>query len=211
MMYPALRHRLTRLTALLALPALLAACGAEPVWAPQEEVTRALHATGEPPSITLYTVIRVASGEGAHSGIMVDNSHRVMFDPAGTWKSRHAPERNDVHFGITDQVRDFYIDYHARSTYYVVEQKVYVTAEQAEAAMRAVQEYGAVPKAFCGNSVADVLRQVPGFEKMPRTFLPNRIRREFAQYPGVTERLIYDDDSDDNKAVLERQFAAVAD
>lgn len=198
-----------RLILSLSLPFWLAACGAEPVWAPEEQVTRALHSTGDAPSITLYTVVRVLSGEGAHAGLMIDNSHRVIFDPAGTWKSRYAPERNDVHFGITDQIRDFYIDYHARETYYVVEQKVYVTAEQAEIAMRAVQSYGAVPKAFCGNSISSVLRQVPGFENTPQSFLPGKIRRTFSKRPGVIERIIRDDDSDSNKEVLERQNATV--
>lgn len=197
-----------RLLLILALPSLLAACGAEPVWAPEEQVTRALYSTGETPSLTLYTVVRVLSGEGAHSGLMVDNSHRVIFDPAGTWMSRYAPERNDVHFGITDRLRDFYVDYHARETYYVVEQKIYVTPEQAEIAMRAVQSYGAVPKAFCGNSVSDVLRQVPGFEDIPRSFLPGKIMRAFGKKPGVIERIIRDDDSDSNREVLLRQNAA---
>ncbi|WP_343116547.1 hypothetical protein [Ostreiculturibacter nitratireducens] len=196
-----------RLLLILALPALLAACGAEPVWAPDEQVTRAIHSTGEAPSITLYTVVRVKSDNGEHSGLMINNSHRVIFDPAGTWKSRYAPERNDVHFGITDQLRDFYIDYHARETYYVVEQTLYVTPEQAEAAMRAAQSYGAVPKAFCGNSVSDILRDVPGFEDIPRSFLPGKIMRAFGKKPGVTERIIRDDDSDSNREVLLRQFA----
>ncbi len=194
-----------RIIAILSLPFFLVSCGAQEVWAPTEEVTRALYTTGEPPSITLYTAIRVLSGEGAHSGLMIDNSHRVMFDPAGTWFNRAAPERNDVHFGMTDKLLEFYIDYHARETYYVVEQKIYVTPEVAETAMQAVQNYGAVPKAFCGNSISDVLRDVPGFKDIPNTFFPGKIMRAFGKKPGVIERRFYDTDSDDNNGLLVRQ------
>ena len=62
----------------LALPlvVLLAGCGAEPVWAPDEAVARARYVSGEEPSITLFTVVRKRGGEGAHSGLMIDGSQR---------------------------------------------------------------------------------------------------------------------------------------
>lgn len=198
-----------RLIAALALPAFLAACGAEPVWAPEEMVSRALYTTGEAPSLTLYTVIRTKGGEGAHSALMVDNDHRAIFDPAGTWFHRAAPERNDVHFGITPQLLGFYIDYHARETYYVVEQRVEVSPEVAAQAMRAIQAYGAVPKAMCAQSVSAILRGLPGFEDTPQTYFPAAIMRDFARRPGVTERIITDDDSDNNKGLLARQAATL--
>ena len=186
----------------IVLPAILAGCGAEPVWAPQEVVSRALHTTGDAPSITLYTVIRTASGEGAHSALLVDNDHRAIFDPAGTWRHRAAPDRNDVHFGMTPQMLEFYIDYHARETYYVVEQRVPVSAEVAARAMQEIQAYGAVPKAMCAVSVSEVLRKLPGFEDIRGTYFPRRLMRDFARRPGVQERIITDDDSDDNKTLL---------
>lgn len=196
---------LRRLLILVTLPAALAACGADPTWAPDAEVTRYLHQTGEPPSITLYTVIRKASGEGAHAGLMVDSGHRAIFDPAGTWFNRTAPIRNDVHYGITDQLLEFYIDYHARSTYYVVEQKIYVTPEQAATAMSLIENYGAVPKAFCANAVSNVMRQIPGFGDLPSSFLPGKIMRSLRGRPGVIERTILDDDDDSNKVILTTQ------
>ena len=155
------------------------ACGAEPVWAPDEAVARARYVSGEPPSITLYTVVRKRGNEGAHSGLMIDGSQRVMFDPAGTWHHPTVPERNDLHYGITERMRKFYIDYHARETYDVIEHKIYVSPAVAEAAIRRAEAYGAVNKAFCGSSVSDILRGLPGFETMPSTFFPNRIMRAF--------------------------------
>ena len=195
-----------RIVAALAL-ALLAGCGAEPVWAPDDVVSRALYTTGDQPSLTLYTVIRTSGGEGAHTALMVDNDHRAIFDPAGTWFHRAAPIRNDVHYGITPQLLDFYIDYHARETFYVVEQRIEVSPEVAARAMREIESYGAVPKAMCAQSVSEILRNIPGFEDTVSTWYPRRLMRDFARHPGVTERIITDDDADDNTALLAAQVA----
>ena len=186
----------------LGLTLALAACGAEPVWAPDEAVARARYVSGEPPSITLFTVVRKKTGEGAHSGIMIDGSQRVMFDPAGTWHHPTVPERNDLHFGITPRMKAFYIDYHARETYDVIEQKVFVTPEVAEMAIRRAQSQGAVAKAMCGTSVASILRDVPGFEGVPQSFFPGRVMAGFAKLPGVTTKRHEDGDPDNNSGVL---------
>lgn len=116
---------------LLALTALisLAACGAEPIWAPDDAVATARYAHPGPTSVTLYTVLSTRSGAGAHAGLLINGSERVLFDPAGSWRHPKLPERNDVHFGITPKMVDFYIDYHARETYDVVEQTVEVSPE----------------------------------------------------------------------------------
>lgn len=190
----------------LALPALLAACGgAEPVWAPDEAVERAVYRHDAPPSITLFTMINNKTGGGGHSAMMVNASQRVIFDPAGTWWHRNAPERNDVHYGITPQRLKFYKDYHARETYHVVMQTRQVSPEVAEKALQLVQGYGAVPKAACGRATSSILGQLPGFETVPASMYPKRIMAGFAELPGVTTETIFDDDPDNNTAVLAAQ------
>ena len=191
-----------RLLIAILLPLFLAACGAEPVWAPDDAVARARYVSGEQPSITLFTVIRKRGGEGEHSGLMIDGSQRVLFDPAGTWHHSTAPERNDLFYGITPRMKAFYIDYHARETYDVVEQRVPVSAEVAEMAIRRAESYGAVNKAFCGASVSDILHGLPGFETMPRSFFPSKLMQKFGQLPGVTEKIHHDGDPDNNHGVL---------
>ncbi|MGC1430383.1 MAG: hypothetical protein WA822_17475 [Albidovulum sp.] len=191
-----------RLAVCLALTLALGACGAEPVWAPDADVARARFVSGEPPSITLYTVVRKVGGEGAHSGLMINGSQRVMFDPAGTWHHPTVPERNDLHYGVTERMRKFYIDYHARETYDVIEHRVPVSAEVAEHAIRVAEAYGAVNKAFCGNSVSDILNDLPGFETVPHTFFPNKVMKAFAKLPGVTTKVHVDGDPDNNSGVL---------
>jgi hypothetical protein len=191
-----------RILAALATVAMLSACGAESVYAPEEAVQAARFVSDEPPSITLYTVINVRSGAGAHTGLLINGSERVMFDPAGTWQHPRLPERNDVHFGMSDRMVLFYIDYHARETFYVIEQKLPVSAATAELVMARAKAYGAVPKAMCTQSTSSILRGVPGFEGLPQTYYPKQFSDAFAKLPGVQTRKITDDDADNNHGVL---------
>lgn len=187
----------------LALVAALAGCGAaEPTWAPDNVVSKARYVHDGPPAITLFTVVSTSNGSGAHSGLMINGSQRIMFDPAGSWALPRLGERNDVHFGMTDKMVDFYIDYHARKTFYMVEQTRIVSPQVAELVLQRALSHGAVPKAQCANSISSILNGVPGFEAISDTWFPKKLMKEFAQLPGVTERKITDDDADDNHGVL---------
>lgn len=180
----------------------LSGCGADSVYAPDEAVAAARFVAEGPKTITLYTVVNNRSGSGAHSGLLINASERILFDPAGTWHHPALPERNDVHFGITDKMVLFYIDYHARETFRVQEQTLVVSPAVAEMIAARAKAYGAVPKAQCANSISSILRGVPGFEGMPSTWFPNKLHDAFAQVPGVTEREILDEDADSNHGVL---------
>ncbi len=193
---------LRRLLIALVIPLGLAGCAGDNIWAPDEAVRSARFVSDQPPSITLFTVIGIPKGEGGHSALMINGSQRVMFDPAGTWNHPHVPERHDVHYGITDNIRHFYIDYHARETYYVEEDTVYVSREVADAAIRAAEANGSVPKSFCANHAAAVLRQVPGFEGAPGGFSPLRLRDWFVTLPGVKVQKHMDGDPANNHDVL---------
>jgi len=144
----------------------------------------------------------VAAVAGAHAGLLINGSERVLFDPAGTWRHPKLPERNDVHFGITPKMVDFYIDYHARETYDVVEQTIMVSPEVADLIMARAKAYGAVPKANCTIAISRVLDGVPGFESLPMTWFPKRMMEGFADLQGVQTRWVTDDDADENHGVL---------
>lgn len=192
-----------RLALLLSL--LLSACTAEKVWAPDEDVARAAYRHPGPSTITLVTVISNRSKAGAHSALVINAGQRVLFDPAGTWWHRAAPERNDVHYGMTPLMLEFYTDYHARETFHVVLQTREVSPEVAERALRLVERNGAVPNALCGRSTSAVLRQLPGFETVPRSIGPRAVMRAFAELPDVETRTIFDDDPDRNRELLAAQ------
>jgi len=155
-----------------------------------------------PPSITLYTVKNVGSEAGAHTGLLINASQRVIFDPAGTFGHASIPERNDVIFGITPRIEQFYTSYHARTSYFMIKQAVQVSPEVAERALRLAMGYGAVAKANCTRATSDILRQLPGFEGIRVTFLPDNLDRQFARLPGIVTSEHREDDSDDNSAVL---------
>lgn len=189
----------------LMLPVFLAACGAESKWASIEDVQRVKYRHDGPPSLTLFTVISNRSNGGAHAGLMINGSQRILFDPAGTWWSPSIPERNDVHYGINPRVLSYYIDYHTRETFRTVMQTVEVSPEVAEAAIAAAQAHGAAPKAYCTQSITTILKGLPGFEAINTTFYPLKAMKQFSQIPGVKEHTVYDDDADDNSGLLQAQ------
>lgn len=189
----------------LMLPIFLAACGAEPKWAPDEDVQRVKYRHSGPTTLTLFTVISNRSNGGAHAGLMINGSQRILFDPAGTWWSPSIPERNDVHYGINPRVLSYYIDFHTRETYHTVMQTIEVSPEVAETAIRAVQAHGAVAKAYCTQSITTVLKGLPGFEGIKTSFYPKKAMQQFSQIPGVKEHTVYDDDDDDNSGLLREQ------
>lgn len=190
----------------LLIPILIAACGgpAEPVWAPQDVVDTSRYTAPGSASVTLVTVRSTSSGSGAHSGLVISGSERVIFDPAGTFKLASVPERNDLHYGITPAALAVYIDYHARETYDVILQEVVVSRAEADALIARAAAHGAVPKAQCALSIGSILNSQPRFQGMPRSYFPNRLSKAFGALPGVSERVITDDDADANHGVLIR-------
>lgn len=189
----------------LALPAALAACGADHKWASDEAVRQARYVTNEPPSITLFTVIGIPRGEGGHSALMINGSQRVIYDPAGSWEHPAIPERNDVLYGITPNFKNFYIDYHARETFWVAEDTVQVPLAVADAAIRAVEAQGSANKSFCAVNTGQALRKVPGFEGAPTGFSPLKLRQWFLTLPGVVSKSHRDGDPANNHNVLLQQ------
>ena len=189
-------RRLRLLVAALALP-LLAACGADNVYAPLAEVAERAYVSPDAPKLTLLTAINNRTGEGGHSALMISGSQRVIFDPAGTWYNPAAPERGDVHFGITPKLLEFYVDYHARPTYRMVIQELTVTPETAARALALVEAHGPAPKATCGRAVSGVLRDL-GYTQVGRSWYPGRIMRDFDKVPGVVHTEVRDDTPDPN-------------
>lgn len=164
-----------------------------------------------PAKLTLYTMINNRSGAGAHSSIMINGSQRVIFDPAGTVRLSAVPERGDVLYGISPKVADFYARAHARETFHVVIQEIEVSPDIAEQALQLATAHGPAASGFCAASTSAVLRQLPGFESIGRTFFPKRLMDDFESLPGVTTRRLFEDDDDDKSFAIsqfERGFPA---
>lgn len=138
-----------------------------------------------PYEIKLFTMVNTRTGSGGHSSMLISASERVIFDPAGSFKARGIPERNDVLFGISPAAEQAYVASHARSTHYALIQTVQVTQQQAEIAYRLALESGPVAGAFCAQATSSILSQTPGFESISSTFYPVNLSDQFGRMPGV--------------------------
>ena len=174
---------------------------------PPEVVSQAVYRHDGPPALTLYTMVSNSTGQGAHSSIMINGSQRVIFDPAGSVSHPSIAENADVLYGITPRIADFYARAHARETYHVVIQRVEVPAETAELALQLAISNGAVAQAFCANATSNLLRKLPGFGSIKPTFFPLKLSAQFGALPGVTTRVLRENDADD-KSVAIAEFDA---
>jgi hypothetical protein len=147
----------------------------------------------------------IGSDNGAHSALLINASQRVLFDPAGSWKQDRMPERNDVLFGATPALEQYYVSFHARITYYVVGQKVNVTEDVAEQAFALALDAGPAPQGSCSRFTSRLLRQLPGFEGIRQTWFLNKLSEDFATLPDVSYREYRETDADD-KEVAARQI-----
>ncbi|MEM6940298.1 MAG: hypothetical protein AAF943_04850 [Pseudomonadota bacterium] len=159
------------------------------------EVQAVAFRSAEPPSITVFTMINNRTGRGGHSALMVNASQRVIFDPAGSFRNEQMVERGDVIYGITPGWLQAYKSAHARQTHHVVSQKVVLSPEQAEKALRLVQSNGAVAGAFCAQATTAILQQIQGFEGIDRTFFPENLMGQMAARPDVVTSRLYEDDA----------------
>ena len=156
-----------------------------------------------PPRISLYTMVNNESGAGAHSALVINASQRVIFDPAGTIKHHVFIEQDDVLYGATPSVLEFYTRAHARKTHHVVIQDSDVSPEIAERALQLVRANGPVTSAFCASASSAILRQIPGFEGIGQTMFPNRLAADYAKIRGVREQKLYEYDDADKRIALE--------
>jgi len=172
--------------------------------ADQSEIVARSYRDAGPSTLTLYTMINTRTGSGAHTSLMIGGSERVIFDPAGSFRADVVPIKDDVLYGITPAVEQAYRSSHARESHYARIQTIQVTPQQAEIALQLAKQSGPVAGAFCANSTARLLQQVPGFEQIDTTFSPVKLSEQFGALPGVvTEDYRESDDAD-----LQRGLAA---
>lgn len=171
---------------------------AEPVRDPPEAIERARYRSGGPPSLTLFTMVRVATGKGAHTALLIDGPERVVFDPAGSYRHPRTPRINDLHYGMTPKMEEWFIDYHARSTFFVRRQTLVVSPEAAAQALTLAEEMPRIIDLFCTYRTCEVIAPLPGFEGFPVTMFPDAASRAFGAYPGVKTD-VFTDDSPSNR------------
>jgi len=195
---------------LLGLPLAVAACGEPEAWAPDDVVARSAYVPDGPPSIALYTMKNVDTGNGAHTAMLISASQRVIFDPAGSLRHPDIPERNDVLFGVTPRVQEFFEGFHARETYYVVRMTRDVPPDVAETCLSLALAAGPVSRPFCTSATSRILSRLPGFETIRPALLPDTLHDRFARLPGVETVERREDDDGIDRTLEIRRFEASA-
>lgn len=182
-----------RRAVLLGLPLVAAGCSGHSVWAPDDAVLAARYRHPGPPQVTLVTCLNNETRSGAHTGLIVSASERVIFDPAGGFAYPGMAERNDVVFGATEAMVAAYARFQSTDGYHAILQTKALDPGAAEALVAAVKQAGPVAKAQCTRVTSQVLREVPGFGALRSTWLPDNLMRQVARVPGVTAEFLYHD------------------
>jgi hypothetical protein len=187
--------------AILVLGAALAFAGCEAYRpASPEEVTRARYVSEAPPSVTLISMVNNRTGRSAHSALLINGSQQVLYDPAGTFTHPDLPRREDIHYGMTPRHVDYYERYHARFSHHVEAHQLPISRAQADQLIANAQAEGKTMKAHCALAVADVLRPVPPFEKVTRSYYPEGLRADFAAMRGVRTSYVREVDIGKNQS-----------
>lgn len=174
-----------RIVMAFALFGLLSACAVKPEHPfTDREIAAARFVADAPPEIVLYTM-KNARGGGAHSALLVNASQRVIFDPAGSFRSETIPRRGDVVFGVTPHMLEVYEQYHSSDGFYIIRQRLPVAADTAEALLAEVLAAGRIPDAMCALSVSRALDSRPE-TAVGQTWFPNTLEDRFARLPGVS-------------------------
>ena len=177
-------------------PLVLAGCTGQAVWAPDDAVARArFHAPG-PPLVTLYTCLNNDTRSGAHTGLLINATERVLFDPAGSFETPGMVERNDLLFGITDALEAEYTAFQASGGYHLIKLTCELSLQEAMLAHAAAAREGPVAQTQCTRGAAHVLKAVPRFSGLRTSLFPDNLMRQFAALPGVTAEFIYLDDDE---------------
>jgi hypothetical protein len=184
-----------RVWILLALLWGLAACGENSTLvATQDSISAVAYRDEGPAKLTVVTMVSNETGAGGHTALMINGPQRVLFDPAGSFRTKNVPEKGDVLYGITPAVFNIYKSSHSRRTHHIVTQEIEVTAEQAQIAYQLAIRNGSVPGAFCTSATTKILSQVPGFEWVKPTYFPVKFMKQIETYPSVKTEKYYEDD-----------------
>lgn len=162
------------------------------------EIQAAAYVSPLPNSITLLTMVKASGDFGEHSGILINASQQVLYDPAGTFRHSTSPNARDVNYGMHPAMVEYYKSYHARYGYYVVAQEIQVSPEIAELVFQRAIAQGETAKLRCGIAVSSVLNGLPMFAGIPTTYYPGKIMDSFAEVPNVSTTYVYEDDDGQN-------------
>jgi hypothetical protein len=183
------------LRVILALAALAGLAGCtDPTSASPEAISQARYVSGEPPSLTIISMKNVSSGSSEHTGMIINGTQQVLYDPAGNFRYAAAPRAGDGHYGMTPTAIKAYESFHARSDYFLKIQTVPITLETADELIARAQQQGVTRQMFCSVSAGEVISDVAPFQNAPVSMFPTAIEKYFDTVPGVVTSTFYEND-----------------
>lgn len=164
--------------------------GAKRALAPDTVPARMHHANTGPTEVTLMTVVNTRTGVGDHAALLISGTHRVIYDPAGSFDVASVPRRHDVIYGVSPAVEEVYLGYHVRATHHVLAQTRPLKRAEADALIAAAEAQTPATAGLCAIRAGAVLRTLPELSGVSSSPFPRRLSQSFAAKPGVTARRI---------------------
>lgn len=137
------------------------------------------------PEIALITILHRPSGLGRHTALLINGSQRVLYDPASHWTLGHSVRRGDLRLGFGAAAWDDYLRRAAALEAGVVIQRLPVPRAVADRAIARAATRPVAAPGTCALAVAQLLRQVDGFDWVQPTLLPDGLAGQFARRPGI--------------------------
>ncbi len=150
-----------------------------------DERARNTYVAEGPPQITLFTFVYEPIDFHWHSGLMISAGERILYDPAALWNDRPRRRHRDVRYGFCDERLANYMQRVVGRSRHVIIQSVEVPAEVAQAALEIAVSRQPRIYGTCASSITTLLRELPGFEDIPRVVFPVNLMEAFADIPGV--------------------------
>jgi len=176
----------------------LSACSSNQPWAEAEKVAAATYKHPGAKTVSLVTIVGTSGAKMGHTALLINGSERVLYDPAGTWYSPLAPERADLHYGITDAVLQNYISYHAREGFEVLKATKVVSPAVADRMIANAIAVGGAAGGLCSANAAQIISMTPGFEGFPVSIWPTKTIEAFLAIPGLAVETYAEDDEGKN-------------
>lgn len=126
-----------------------------------------------------------------HAGLLIDAPEgRILYDPAGFWRSDQCSRTHDVHYPIDDATADDWLsrgglDRFVRQwTLHLFETDV--AAEVASQAYTLAFSRPPMPALSCAWSVADLLSELPGFAEIEPRIVTARLLDQLRARPDLS-------------------------
>lgn len=170
----------------LVLAASLQGCAGALYSNPPDVAKRDSYTAQTAPEIGLVTITHKPTQFMWHSALLINADERILYESGGYWIDSEDRRLGDVHYNLTDaRLNDYVARRGNPKVWKVTLHRVDVSPEVAQEAKRRAEENQLVLAGFCAVGVAEVLKDLPGFDHIGHVLLPHDLTPRFDEIPGV--------------------------